>query len=173
VTVNYHVQCLTRTNFTESKLNEFFNILSTNKDRMDHNLTFISTMEAKKYPIYGVQWHPEKNQFEFVLNAKHQNTPHHYNAIIISQYMANFFVNESRRNNNRFPDILQESQALIYNYNPQYSGQKSGATFEQIYVFSSANSNLWCVSFNIILLMILALNYLWLNQWIEKQFLFI
>jgi gamma-glutamyl hydrolase len=151
---------MTRTNFTESKLNQFFNILSTNQDQTDPELTFISTIEAKNYPIYGVQWHPEKNQFEFVLNKKHSNTPHQYNAVIISQYMANFFVNESRKNDNRFPNILQESQALIYNYNPQYSGQKPDASFEQIYVFSSANSNLWCVSFNIILLMILALNYL-------------
>jgi gamma-glutamyl hydrolase len=151
---------MTPTNFTESKLDQFFKILSTNKDQTNHSLTYVSTMEAYNYPIYGVQWHPEKNQFEYVLNAKHENTPHHYNAIIISQYMANFFVNESRKNNNRFPDIEKESQALIYNYNPQYTGRKSSSSFEQIYVFSSANSNFWCVSFKIILLMILVLNYL-------------
>jgi len=151
---------MTPENFTKSGLSEFFHILTTNQDATNQSITFISTIESKKYPIYGVQWHPEKNQFEFALNAKHQNVPHDNNAIIISQYMANFFVNEARKNNNKFENLLKESQALIYNYNPTYSGQKPNATFEQIYVFSSAKSNLWCVSFNMILFMIMAVNYL-------------
>ena len=35
-----------------------FDVLSTNKDKK--GTAFVSTIEAKKYPFYGVQWHPEK-----------------------------------------------------------------------------------------------------------------
>lgn len=43
-------------------LNSFYNVLSTNVDR--NGVPFVSTVEAFKYPIYGSQWHPEKNDFE-------------------------------------------------------------------------------------------------------------
>lgn len=43
-------------------LSSFYNVLSTNKDRQ--GVEFVSTIEAFKYPIYGSQWHPEKNTFE-------------------------------------------------------------------------------------------------------------
>ena len=36
---------------------------------------YISTVEAKKYPVLGLQWHPEKNSFEW---TKHKNIPHGY-----------------------------------------------------------------------------------------------
>jgi gamma-glutamyl hydrolase len=36
---------------------------------------YISTIEAKQYPILGLQWHPEKNSFEW---TKHKHIPHGY-----------------------------------------------------------------------------------------------
>jgi hypothetical protein len=54
-------------------------------------LEFVSSFEHKKYPIYGVQFHPEKNAFEW---KKTNNNPHTANAILVQQYFANFFVNE-------------------------------------------------------------------------------
>jgi gamma-glutamyl-gamma-aminobutyrate hydrolase PuuD len=36
---------------------------------------YISTVEAKGYPILGLQWHPEKNSFEW---TKHKSIPHGY-----------------------------------------------------------------------------------------------
>jgi anthranilate/para-aminobenzoate synthase component II len=41
----------------------FYNVLSTNADRKGK--VFVSSIEAKQYPIYGVQYHPERVQFEF------------------------------------------------------------------------------------------------------------
>lgn len=43
-------------------LNDFYRILSTNEDRT--GVEFVSMMEAYNYPIFGSQWHPEKNIFE-------------------------------------------------------------------------------------------------------------
>lgn len=151
MTANYHIKCMTPKRFNESKLDQFFNIVTTNQDDKNKSITFISTIEAKDYPFYGVQWHPEKNQFEFVLNKNHENIPHDYNAILVGQYMANFIVQEARKNNNTFENNLRESEALIYNYGPVYSGKERDATFEQIYLFSGAAKLQWCVKFNIIL----------------------
>ena len=44
-----------------------------------------------KYPFYGTQWHPEKNQFEWTsLEALN----HSREAVLIAQYVANFFVDQ-------------------------------------------------------------------------------
>jgi gamma-glutamyl hydrolase len=59
---NHHFGIYPSTFEKTSTLRSFFNILSTNMDRQ--NVEFISTVEAYKYPIYGSQWHPEKNNFE-------------------------------------------------------------------------------------------------------------
>lgn len=59
---NHHYGIWTDSFKAHSELRKFFNVLSTNNDRNGHN--FVSTMEAFKYPIFGSQWHPEKNAFE-------------------------------------------------------------------------------------------------------------
>ena len=46
---------------------------------------------AKKYPIYGTQWHPEKNVFEWTTKEGINHSEH---AVIITQTAANFFVSE-------------------------------------------------------------------------------
>lgn len=66
------------------------------------------------------------------------NIPHTVNSIKITQYFANFFVKETRKNSNRFPSDDIEANSLIYNYNPVYTG-KNHSTYEQIYVFSKDN----------------------------------
>jgi len=44
-------------------LKEFFEILSISLDH--NNKEFISAIEAKEYPFYGIQFHPEKNAYEW------------------------------------------------------------------------------------------------------------
>ena len=53
-------------------LDSFWTALSINYDH--HNLEYISSIEAKKYPFVGVQFHPEKNIFEW--NEKEPKIPH-------------------------------------------------------------------------------------------------
>lgn len=55
------------------------------------NQTFVASVEAYDYPVYGVQYHPEKNQFEWLLSPNRDPT-----AIKWSQSISNFFVNEAR-----------------------------------------------------------------------------
>ena len=70
-------------------ISKAIHVLSTNKDWSERE--FISTLELTNYPIYGLQFHPEKNNYEWVLN---RNVPHGISATKAGQYFANFFVNE-------------------------------------------------------------------------------
>lgn len=131
VTYNSHQYCFTKDNFTRYGLSDNWKILATNKDR--NGLEFISAFESDDYPFYGIQFHPEKNQFEFVRNY---NIPHSLNAVKVAQYFANFFLEEARRNEHGFEDRQEERDALIYNYNPVFTGARN-STYEQVYVFGA------------------------------------
>ncbi|KAG0427890.1 hypothetical protein HPB47_025083 [Ixodes persulcatus] len=93
----------------------------------------LNMIKALSYPFYGVQFHPEKNSFEWKLDNGHHNIPHSVDATRLTQYMANFFVGEARKNDHKFSTPEDESKALIYNYDVSYSQEYSG--FTQIYVF--------------------------------------
>ncbi|GFG38660.1 hypothetical protein Cfor_09243 [Coptotermes formosanus] len=130
VTANFHHFCVTEANLTSAGLDRDWKVTAVNKD--SQGLEFVSSFEHKQYPIYGVQFHPEKNAYEWKVA---NNNPHTASAILIGQYFANFFINEARKNNQQFPSSEEETRALIYNYQPAYTGN-AGAKFEQCYFFT-------------------------------------
>lgn len=83
------------------------------------------------YPFYAVQFHPEKNLYEW----KNIKNPHTVNAVKVAQYFGNFFVNECRKNGNRFSGSEEENNNLIYNYPITFTGRLN-SIFEQMYLFS-------------------------------------
>lgn len=129
LTANFHHFGVTKEAFMgNEKLNGFFSILSTNV--AENGPVFVSTIEGRKYPVYGVQWHPEVNRFQW---DPHYNFPHSSNAVRVSSLLAEFFVNEGRRSLHHFSDTAEENRALIYNYNPVYVANVSA--YEQSYFF--------------------------------------
>ncbi|XP_061115527.1 gamma-glutamyl hydrolase isoform X2 [Conger conger] len=129
ITGNFHHYGITEKAFRgNERLQQFFSILSTNI--AENGAEFVSTMEGRKYPFYGVQWHPEVNRFQW--NPK-KNYPHSQNAASVSSSLATFFVNEARKSFHHFRDPEEERAALIYNYAPVYVGNISG--YEQSYFF--------------------------------------
>lgn len=104
--------------------------MSVNKDW--DGFEFISTIEHRFYPFYGVQFHPEKNLFEWVRNKNISHTAH---AIIASQYFAEFFVNEARKSDHHFLDAKTEDLYVIYNFPSTFTGAV-GSAFEQSYMFT-------------------------------------
>jgi len=113
-TMNLHHDGVTPTSFAQNqKLSNFFNLLSVNQDR--RGKLFGSTIESKTLPIYATQWHPERNQFEW---GPRELLDHSLEGIQLMQYFANFFIQESRKNNNRFESYEEELKHLIYNYCP-------------------------------------------------------
>jgi len=53
---------------------------------------FVSTVEAKNYPFYATQYHPEKNPFEWDVPA-----PHSEFAIRATFKMSLFFNEEAKK----------------------------------------------------------------------------
>ena len=130
-TAHFHKYSLPFKLFQENKkLQNFYKVLTTNFDRK--GTQFVSTLEARKYPFYSTQWHPEKCAFEWGIKKK---TPHDLTAIRLGQYMSNFFVNEARFSSHKFSSEKEVRGALIYNYRPVYTGKRQGFAYEQLYAF--------------------------------------
>ena len=129
--MNNHQAGVTPATFKEnSKLNSFFDVLSTNVDRKGR--AFVSTVESKTYPVYGTQWHPEKNNFEWGMRT--DGTPyevinHTPEAVHASQALANYFVGECRRNSHK----VQEGTKLFWNYPISLA---AAPEFEECYTIS-------------------------------------
>lgn len=70
-------------------LNSFFKITGTNTDTS--GTVFIASVEGKTSPIFGVQYHPEKNIFEWKVPA-----PHSYAAVEVAANHIDAFVNYAR-----------------------------------------------------------------------------
>lgn len=132
VTFNAHHAGIETTKFfkTES-LSSFYRVTSTNVDR--NGREFVSTMEAYKYPFFGAQWHPEKNNFEWgkVNGQPYEVINHSPDGIKVAQWAANFFVSEARKNLHKFEDAEEEDKLLIWNHQPT----KTGPKFVQTYYF--------------------------------------
>ncbi|XP_046603493.1 chitobiosyldiphosphodolichol beta-mannosyltransferase-like [Neodiprion virginianus] len=130
VTANFHQYCVTRDDLKKVNLTSVFRVMSVNHDW--NGLEFISTIEHVELPFYGIQFHPEKNLYEWVAN---KNIPHNPEASLASQYFANFFVNEARKNSHSFPNGADLDE-LIYNYQITFTGRKN-SSFMQTYMFTN------------------------------------
>lgn len=139
---------------TDYHIDTEWRVISVNDDW--NGLEFISSIEHKRYPFYGVQFHPEKNLYEWIRN---KNISHSFHAIVASQYFTEFFVNEARKSSHQFKDSKTEDQYLIYNYPAEFTGAK-GSSFEQSYLFaenvdyiySTSSSNGTYLSYFVLLL---------------------
>ncbi|CAL7945516.1 unnamed protein product [Xylocopa violacea] len=131
VTANFHQFCVTKDILEQTGTSNEFRILSLNND-LD-GIEFISSFEHVTLPFYGLQFHPEKNLYEWIIGKK---IPHGNNAIKVAQYFANFFINEARKNFHEFSSKKEELESLIYNYQPMYTGLKN-SSFVQCYMFKN------------------------------------
>ena len=143
---------MTKENMTASNLVQFYKPLASSLD--DNGLEFVATIEAVNYPFWGVQFHPEKNVYEW--GVKYTSVPHAPSAVKAGLYFAEFIVNEgicnfrlknvkfnclylcnykARKNQHRFGSQQEEESYLIYNYAPVYTGNVS-SSFIQSYFFN-------------------------------------
>ncbi|OMJ71334.1 hypothetical protein SteCoe_30486 [Stentor coeruleus] len=91
------------------KFKQNFVVLSTMFDKSGKE--FIGLVQSKNYPIFSMQFHPEKNMFEF-FRAEYS---HGSDGIFAMTYLSNFFVSLGRKSSHIFPgDYLKESLISIY-----------------------------------------------------------
>uniref|UniRef100_A0A1B6ERT0 folate gamma-glutamyl hydrolase n=2 Tax=Cuerna arida TaxID=1464854 RepID=A0A1B6ERT0_9HEMI len=113
VTSNHHVLCVTEDMLRTHNLDNSWRVLSTNKD--SQGLEFISSSEHFHRPIVGLQFHPEKNMFEW---KPGQANPHSRNAILSARHFYDWVVEESKANNQSFANVQEEHDSLFSNYCP-------------------------------------------------------
>lgn len=121
-------------NYTFIKEHYSVTLLANDKD----GKTFVSSFEGIKYPIYGLQYHPEKTPYN-----KEGNYPLDHTAatIKVSQLLGIFFVNEASKSKHTFDyssdidkyDFINTSQKgaeVLHEHFIYYYGRKH---LEQIY----------------------------------------
>mmetsp|Transcript_2300 Transcript_2300/g.3171 ORF Transcript_2300/g.3171 Transcript_2300/m.3171 type:complete len:336 (-) Transcript_2300:829-1836(-) len=143
VAYNHHQMGIEPEHFmADEGIRDLFEVTSISHDL--NGRPFVSSMEARDttmYPYYAVQWHPEKNNFEF---GTLPGTDIHYakgichsaDAIRVSQALANFFSEEVRKNDHRYFDV--ERFPLVWNYE-----LKQGVEFEQYFVIPRSFNNIY------------------------------
>ena len=134
VSMNNHGKGITPETFeTYEKLTSFYNVLSTNSD--EDGKEFVSVIESKEYPVYGTQWHPEKNAFEYgVTNGDipYQSINHSREGVLTSFLMSSFFIDECRKNTNEYDgkDIYPLANLEVLDV------QNTEPSFEEKHMFS-------------------------------------
>lgn len=103
ITMNNHHQGISPSSFlANDMLPQLWNITSVNHDRKGK--PFVSSIEPvhpESFPFYGVQYHPEKNAFEYATypgtNTPYEAIDHSERGVTFSLHMARFFVNLTRK----------------------------------------------------------------------------
>jgi gamma-glutamyl hydrolase len=125
-----HVYAVSTTYHQNNQIfRDFWNIVSTTTS--SYNEVFVSGAESKDYPIYGVQFHPEKNLYEWSVSADRSD-----NGAEVVQILSNKFVEKARTSKNRFSSPEAFYKASIYNYKTQPTNKG----FTAIYLFNEVNS---------------------------------
>ncbi|CAK4666219.1 unnamed protein product [Aphanomyces euteiches] len=134
ITANFHFLGILEKHFDDTALlKSFYKKLATSEDKQGQ--TYVAAIEAFDYPIYGVQFHPEKIPYEIgddKTSGSMNLVDHSYEAIVTSQAFAHFFIGEARRNNHSFANPEEEKAALLLNYE---LSNRSYPYFESTIVF--------------------------------------
>ena len=80
------------------QLRKELKLISVAKDK--EGRWFCSFLEGRNHPVFISQFHPEKQSYEWNPDAV---INHGYESIELSQFLANQFVEQCRRNKSRFP----------------------------------------------------------------------
>jgi len=85
---SYYIDYLDFLNNT--KLDNFFRVLAHSPDK-NNSFVYVAAMEGRKYPFFGVQFHPEFKQYNDVSRITNLG---------LTQKLAHFFVNKTRESKN-------------------------------------------------------------------------
>mmetsp|Transcript_29095 Transcript_29095/g.43980 ORF Transcript_29095/g.43980 Transcript_29095/m.43980 type:complete len:325 (-) Transcript_29095:68-1042(-) len=144
LTLNNHHQGISPTSFKQNaQLVSLFDITSTNEDRQGR--AFVSTMESKdpdRKPYYGVQYHPEKNAFEYGQSDEgisYYAIDHSPMGLHFSIHLANFFVNLTRTSRRLRRNNTSSKMTIgpVYTY-PRKVGSRH---FQEYYVIDDWKNN--------------------------------
>lgn len=148
ISMNYHVSGIDPQLYAPASpfpaLRRFFAMLSTNVDRKVVPLLsasglvltavqgrpFVSSVQAREYPIFATQFHPERPAFSFSDAPDDEGLVHTRAAVQANNELAQVFVDVARRSSRSFGSFAAALPHLLYHLVPHYQGQS-----EQIYLY--------------------------------------
>ncbi|CAI2372243.1 unnamed protein product [Moneuplotes crassus] len=133
VAINIHDWSVYLSDYTDDRpeLAEFYQVLSYAEDDEENVIvtaigtSLLNFIEAHSYPIYGVQFHPERTFYRFSEKHDYVRTPE---ARALSEDLIFFFVEETRRSNHTFDSweeldkLTRQCQRRIYG-NVEFTGE--------------------------------------------------
>ncbi|GMH89178.1 hypothetical protein TrST_g12967 [Triparma strigata] len=128
VTLNMHTDGI---NISTAERIEGYNILSVNEDR--NGKAFVSAFEHETRPIYGAQFHPEKNGFEYGIDENGgpaEPASHSVQGVRASFELARFYVQEARKSGLRY-DPESGIEMVFYSND----GIEPGSNHEETYLW--------------------------------------
>ena len=95
---NHHYGFYPEEFYNDAKITSYFKVTSISEDK--NGLKFINSFEGKNdsIKIFATQFHPEKNPYKRIYYPVKQNI----DCLIVSQLLAMSFIDEARKNKNRF-----------------------------------------------------------------------
>lgn len=125
LTYHQHHYGIAKSSFdSDRRLSSVLEILATNTDVKGKE--FVSIFQGVKFPIYGVQFHPEKTGFEPLIADIHSNEHH-----LVSKHFAQFFVEEARKHSTKNPPSDDLANYLLQNFDLM----PHPGPFSEIYAF--------------------------------------
>ena len=129
-TENYHHFGVSPAAYSSSPaLSSFYSLVATSTDRLGQ--PFVAAWEARKYPFFAVQFHPERALYEW---APTEAIDHREATQAIMGRLGSAFVHAARRSAHRFASDAAETSALIENTAPVFSYRVLNEDF-QMYFF--------------------------------------
>lgn len=127
-TAQFHHFGVEPDNFNKNQeLVRLFNATSFGLDQ-DSKL-YIASIEGINYPMYALQFHPEKTNFD---RFEIDQIPQGIDAVRISNNFANFFVQEARKNKNVMSKEDINKFGLINSFETRVSKTNSSITYRYV-----------------------------------------
>lgn len=121
---NYHSFMVDRKKFLKNQLlSEFFNIISLSPS-IDKSFKFVSMIEGKKYPFYGLQFHPEWCLHDFYDKSVNIAVVQTEETHSISRNIAKFFLSEAKKNGRVYHDKAELRKEVVVNAERQFDSVK-------------------------------------------------
>ena len=127
MTANYHSFAISPELFEQDQgLRYFWDVTSISY--MPDGRAFVASIEAKDYPFFATQFHPEKPNSIFFDNV---GLNHSWESIQTLQGFSKLMLRMSRNNLNSFGNYFETQPYLISNYDLINTRTK----FDDVYVF--------------------------------------
>ncbi|KAL8453681.1 hypothetical protein Emag_001726 [Eimeria magna] len=121
----------------DANLSRDWILLSSAKLPSEQATEIVAAVEHKRYPFFGMQYHPEKALYEHCPKSR---IPHFFLSLLPSLYLAAFIGLAARRSRNSFKCEKDKFERIAFAFTPVRTAVLGRQYhFEQTYLFADIN----------------------------------